>query len=414
MSTTTKPTVKQGPPQGLLSQLESQLQAHLASQPSSTTSQHQTPAHSPPMVSPDGSSHHHDPFVSRPFKKASSKEDLQLPQQTPTQSQTQEKGGVLPPLTAKPKLKSTSVGSLASVLSNSSVPYLSAGSSSDLTAGSSSATISTSSIPATTSTSSVSAEDGGAPSKPAPYSMTKRKKQMEMLAKALENGMAPGGSFMMKDPSSAPAIPSFSQERRDLEDLEKGGDSDGDSEEEGGSDGEDEGAGTLRGAKKTWNKLRVAMKQKTLASSQKAEDEPDLGRMKSIRSVPPPSKQTSPNQNYCQSIDIYHSFLPFLRLLPKKIEMPSLIDKSFFSPPTESVKKNADGERPKIAMVMKPSILEDNAVELPEKKKWYELSEVQIDITQLSECEMKRQDTIHELIETEESYLHDLEIIIEV
>lgn len=89
------------------------------------------------------------------------------------------------------------------------------------------------------------------------------------------------------------------------------------------------------------------------------------------------------------------------------------MDMTVFTSGTWDSKKTE--ERPKISVVgAKPSvILEESAPEV-EKKKWHEMSSVKIDPTTLSEKEIKRQETIFELIETEESYLHDLALIIEV
>jgi len=93
--------------------------------------------------------------------------------------------------------------------------------------------------------------------------------------------------------------------------------------------------------------------------------------------------------------------------------MPSILDLGLFSP--SDAKKNSDGDRPKISVLgAKPSMVSDEPVPEPEKKKWHEMSSVKIDLTTLSEKEIKRQETIFELIETEVSYLHDLALIIEV
>ena len=98
---------------------------------------------------------------------------------------------------------------------------------------------------------------------------------------------------------------------------------------------------------------------------------------------------------------------------PKKLEMPSLMDLSLFSPPVDAGKKNLEGERPKISMVVR-AVTDEAHAEPERKKKWHEVSEVPIDLTQLTEAETKRQDTIYELIETEEFYVHELDMIIEV
>jgi len=115
----------------------------------------------------------------------------------------------------------------------------------------------------------------GAPPKPAPYMMDKRKRQMEKLAKAIEAGPQPHGVLA----------------KQDSKEDDEGGDSEGGEEpNDAGSEGE-EGADTIRGvAKKRWNKLRnLTIKREKTPGHSKGEDDGSamatFDRMKSLRFV---------------------------------------------------------------------------------------------------------------------------------